>query len=179
MYRKCTTEASVQHQKQVTDTLLEMMKKTPYEDISVTQLCRNAGITRRIFYHLFSNKTGALYALVDHKILDYEHYNKGIPWDSLRFFRYWKEQKPFLDVLCENGFSGLLLERMLNLALTEDYDVRHWLHHHGWAGYSQEVIVFGLSGVIGLVYSWYYGGFQKEPEEMAALLDQIAIPYVK
>lgn len=176
MYRKCATEKSALHQKQVTESLLELMQKIPYEDITVTQLCQAAGVTRRVFYHLFSNKTGALYALVDGRILNIESYGREIPNETLRFFCYWKEQKAFLDVLGENGLSGLLLERMISIVLAEDYDMRYWLRRKGWSEYSQEIVVFGLSGLIGLVYSWYYSGFRKEPEEMAALMDQTIAP---
>lgn len=179
MYRQCATEISALHQRQVTESLLALMQKMPYEDITVTQLCQTAGVTRRVFYHLFSNKTGALHALVDHKILDIESYGRDIPNDALRFFRYWKEQKAFLDALSESGMSGLLLERMIDSVLTEDYDVRYWLQKHGWAGNSKEVIIYGLSGLMGLVYSWYYSGYQKEPEEMAALLEQMTQPFLK
>ena len=179
MYRKCTTEISALHQKQVTDALLELMQKIPYEDITVTQLCQAAGVTRRIFYHLFSNKTGALHALVDHKIMDIESYGRGIPNESVRFFRYWKDQKAFLDALAENGVSGLLLERMINNVLTEDYGVQYWLQRNGWTNNSQEIIIFGLSGLVGLVYSWYYSGFRQDPQEMAALVEQITLPFMK
>lgn len=173
MYRKCATDISVQHQKQVTQSLQELMLKMPYEDITVTQLCQAAGISRRIFYHLFTNKTGALHALVDHKILDSESYGGEIQDTLVRFFCYWREQQDFLDALAKNNMSGLLLEQMINCVMTEDYDVRYWLKEKGWAGNSQEVVIFGLSGLVGLVYSWYYGGFRQEPEELAALVGQM------
>lgn len=173
MYRKCATETSVQHQKQVTDSLLALMEKMPYEDITVTQLCQTAGITRRIFYHLFSNKTGALHALVDHKILNIESYGRDIPNETLRFFRYWKDQKAFLDALAENGMSGLLLERMINSVLTEHHDVLYWLQRNSWPNNSREIVIFCLSGLMGLVYSWYYSDYQQDPEEMAELADQM------
>lgn len=179
MYRKCVTEISVLHQRQVAGSLLELMQKMPYEDITVTQLCQAAGITRRIFYHLFSNKTGALHALLDHKILDIESYGREISNESLRFFCYWRDQKTFLDALAENGMSGLLLERMISNVLAEDYDVRYWLRRKGWSDNSKEVIIFGLSGLMGLVYSWYYSGYQQAPEEMAALVEQIFRPFLK
>lgn len=177
MYRKCATEISAQHQKQVTEALLLLMQKMPFEDITVTQLCQAAGVTRRVFYHLFSNKLGALHALVDHRILDIESYGREIANDTLRFFRYWKDQKAFLDALAENGVSGLLLERMIQSVLAEDYDLLYWLRKKGWNEYSQEVIIFLLSGLMGLVYSWYYSGYQKSPEEMADLLDQMIAPF--
>ena len=85
MYRKCSTEISVQNQRKVTAGLLELMRETPYEDITVSSLCQCAGITRRIFYHLFSNKTDALYALIDHVILGIEGYRLDVPDETLRF----------------------------------------------------------------------------------------------
>lgn len=179
MYRKCATEISALHQKQVTESLLGLMQKMPYENITVTQLCQAAGITRRVFYHLFSSKTGALYALVDHKILAIESFGTDVPDETLRFFRYWKEQKALLDVLQENGMSGLLLERMVNSVLTEDRDIQYWLQRNGWPDNSQELIIFGLTGLMGLVYSWYYTGYRREPEELAALVDQIIRPHLK
>ena len=174
MYRKCATDISVQHQKQVAESLLALMQRMPYENITVTHLCQTAGVTRRVFYHLFSNKLGALHALVDHKILDLEASALVVPDESLRFLLYWKEQKVFLDALSENGFSGLLLERMINKVLEEDYEILYGLRRSGWADNSKEVIIFGLSGLVGLIYSWYYSGFQQKPEELAMLVAKLA-----
>ena len=49
MYRKCSTEVSVQNQRKVTAGLLKLMQETAYEEITVSFLCQCAGITRRIF----------------------------------------------------------------------------------------------------------------------------------
>lgn len=176
MYRKCTTEISALHQKQITQSLLDLMQKMAYDDITVTQLCQAAGITRRIFYHLFSNKAGALYALIDTTILEIESYGRDIPNASERFFRYWKENRLLLDALAENKMSGLLLERMISNVLTEDYDLQYWLQLKGWSENSKEIIIFGISGLMGLVYSWHYDGFRRSPEEMAALLNKAISP---
>ena len=176
MYRKCATEISARHQRLVTDSLFDLLRKMSYEDISVTQLCQAAGVTRRVFYHLFSNKTGALHALVDHKILAIEAYAPESENELLRFFRYWKEEKDFLDVLWENGLSGLLLERMISIVLKEDIDVHYRLRRHGLSGDSAEVIIYSVSGLLGLVYSWYAGGFEKTPEEMTRIVVQMNQP---
>lgn len=176
MYRKCTTEISVQHQHQVTEALLELMKKIPYEDITVTQLCQAAGVTRRVFYHLFSNKTGALHALIDHKVMSFESYSENIPDELLRFFCYWKAQRQLLDVLWENGMSGILLERIIDRVLKEDFDVRYWLRSNGWIHNDKEAIIFGFTGLMGLVYSWHYTGYKQTPEEMAAVVRQMLSP---
>lgn len=173
MYRKCVTEVSARHQKQAADALLELMTKMPYEDITVTQLCQTAGITRRIFYHLFSGKTGALWALLDHAILQLESYSPRVQDDSLRFFLYWKENRRLLEALQANRLSGTLLERMIACVLDESYDLRYWLKKNGWAEEEKDVIIFHLTGVMGIVFRWYYSGFRESPEEMAALLKKI------
>lgn len=172
MYRKCITEVSVQHQKQVEDALLELMQKIPYADISVTALCQVAKISRRVFYHLFSSKTDALYALIDHSILAAEGYHTDIPDEALRFFRYWKEHKSLLAVLTENGLTNLLLERMVSIIVSEDYDIRHWLRTDDPRS-GKEILIFNLCGAMGITYNWHYSGYEKSPEEMAALLVQL------
>ena len=172
MYRKCVTEISVRHQKQVEEALLELMQKMPYEDVSVTQLCQTAGVSRRVFYHLFNNKTGALYAMIDHIILESGNYDPQNRDEALRFFRYWKDHRHLLDALHENQLTGLLLERMIENVMSEDYDLRYWLKINGWEQ-EKDVILFHLSGIMGLVYRWYYSGFRETPEEMAALLKKI------
>lgn len=172
MYRKCVTEVSVQHQRQVEHALLELMQKMPYEDISVTQLCQTALVSRRVFYHLFNNKTGALYAMIDHTLLEAESYCPELRDHALRFFLFWKKHRQLLDILQDNGLTGILLERMIACVLNEDYDIRYWLKTKGWEQ-EKDVIIYHITGIMGLVYRWYYSGFRESPEEMAAVLKRI------
>lgn len=172
MYKKCITECSVLHQRQVENALLELMQKQSYESITVTQLCQSAGITRRIFYHLFTSKTGALYAMIDHHILASGSYRPELSDDALRFFCFWKDHRALLDVLQANGLAGILLERMISCVLDEEFDLRLWLKRNGWKE-EKDIIIFHLSGIIGLVYRWYFSHFRESPEEMAALLVKI------
>lgn len=171
MYRKCVTEISVQHQKQFEAALLALMQKVPYEQITVTQLCQEAGIARRIFYHLFGSKQDALHALLDHTILGMESFQPEMQ-DLLRFLLYWKENKALLDALRSNQMSGLLLERMIGSILREDYDVWRWLQAEDLRN-RQDILVFNISGIMGLIFSWYYSDFQKSPEQMAALMENL------
>lgn len=175
LYRKCVTEKTAIQQKQITESLLELMQVKPFSEITVTQLCQHAGVSRRIFYYLFSNITGALYALVDRKILEVKIYEKN---EIVDFFKYWKDQAILLNALDQNGVSGLLLERMIASVLQEDYDVHNWLQSHGWKDNSRDLIVFGFTGIMGLVYSWHYSGYQRKPEEMAALVENLMAPYL-
>lgn len=172
MYRKCVTERSVRNQRQLENALLELMLKMPYGDISVTQICQEAGISRRIFYHLFGSKQDALYGLIDHRILDMESFRTDLSDLALRFLLYWQAQKQLLDALNQNQMSGLLLERMIGSILREDYDVWRWLQAEDLQN-RQDILVFNISGILGLIFSWYHSGFQKSPEQMAALMGNL------
>ena len=172
MYRKCTTEISVRHQRQVEDALLGMMLTMPYADITVTALCEAAGITRRIFSHLFPSKTDALQGLIDHTILGIEGYRPDITDQVLRFCFYWRDQAPLLEALRRNNIAGLLLERLVINVLNEDYDVRYWLKDYDWDT-GTDIIIFYLSGIMGLTYGWYHSGYRRSPEDMAHLLSQL------
>ena len=172
MYRKCATDISAQNQRRVETALRELMLKQDFGDITVTDLCRKAGITRRIFYYLFNNKQDALYAMVDHAILDIESYMSEGKDQTLRLFLYWRDQKDLLDALNRNQLSGLLLERMIESVLREDYDIWNLFQAEDPQN-RQDIIVFNFSGIMGLIFSWYASGFQKSPEQMAALMVQL------
>lgn len=166
MYRKCATEHSARNQRTFENALLELMLKMPYEDITVT------GISRRIFYHLFSGKQDALYSLIDHRTLDIESYRTDLSDMALRFFLYWQSQKALLDALRRHGLWSILLERMVGSILREDYDVWRWLRVDAPENRG-EILIFNLSGIMGLVFRWHDAGFDKSPEQMAALIAQL------
>lgn len=169
MYRKCATERSARNQRKIENALLELMCRQSYGEISVTQICETADLSRRTFYHLFGSKQDALYGLIDHRILDVEGYRTDLPDLALRYFLYWQDQQVLLDALTKNRMSGLLLERMIISIMQEDYDVWRWLQAEDLRD-RQDILVFNVSGVMGLVFSWYYSGFRKTPEEMTRLM---------
>ena len=177
MYRKCATEISARNQHSITTGLLELMQKIPYEEITVTQICQSAGVSRRIFYHLFSNKTDALYALVDRTILSGESYRPDITDEPLRFCLYWRDQKPLLDALRSSNLSNLLLERMVDNTLSEAYDIRYRLMAVD-RDMATDAVIFNLCGIMGLTYGWYYSGYDRSPEEMARRITRLVTPSV-
>ena len=71
MYKICATQASKQRQRELEAGLMNIMLHHQYENISVSDLCENMGIPRKAFYRYFSSKEGALYALIDHSLLDF------------------------------------------------------------------------------------------------------------
>ena len=56
MYTMCSTEKTAQQQLKFEETFLQMLLETHYDDITISELCRRAGLSRKIFYRLFEKK---------------------------------------------------------------------------------------------------------------------------
>ena len=117
MYKICSTEKSALHQRQLETAFLTLALQQNYDDITISAVCREAGLSRKVFYRLFENKNDVLYALIDHTLAAFEAYCPGD--DPLRrFFSYWQEQKPLLDALDLSQCNALLMDRVVRFVLT-------------------------------------------------------------
>ena len=178
MYKHCTTEESVLRQRQLEKCLLELMQAVPYPQITIGHICQQADISRKSFYRYFGSKDGCLYALIDHCIMDGasqylpdrdEAYRSHAFYE--RFFSYWKDMSPLLDVLEKNHLSLIIVERMMYYVDQEERSLHYYLG--GSADDSYEQILFMVSGIMGLVLSWHHNGFQKTVTQMADILEKV------
>ena len=121
MYKLCKTEQSAKRQRQLEQGLLSMMASTQYEQISVSDLCDHMQVPRKSFYRYFASKDGALHALIDHTLMEYEGLNlvyrrgekRTILLELTQFFQFWLNKKAFLDALQKSRMSGMLVERSM------------------------------------------------------------------
>ena len=172
MYKLCKTEQSAQRQRQLERGLLEMMKHHRFEEISVSDLCDRMQLPRKSFYRYFSSKDGALFALLDHTLMEFyetgtlEGLRGGSPIEDLeRFFSFWKKRKDLIDAMQRSNLSGMLVERSMNLAKQEQL----------MPGYVQEweetlkdvAMSFAVCGLLSMVLQWHREGYKIPTEKMA------------
>mgnify|MGYP003299808584 CR=1 FL=1 len=74
MYKLCSTEKSAQQQRQLEQAFLTLLLQMPYDSIRISEVCRQAGCSRKVFYRLFESKTDMMMALIDHTLLDFEQH---------------------------------------------------------------------------------------------------------
>ena len=184
MYKLCKTEQSAERQRQLEKGLLRLMLTHRYEDISVSDLCEYMNIPRKSFYRYFSSKDGALYALLDHTMMEF--YEEGFRTpsggtalgDLDQFFVFWYQHRELLDALQRSQLGGILVERATSLALRERLMpgyIRSWNQE-----LQQLALSFSVCGLISMVIQWYQQGFRTSPEEMTkvaqVMLTQPLIP---
>lgn len=182
MYTLCTTEKTAEQQRQFEKTFLQMLLDSDYDSITISDLCRKAGLSRKIFYRLFERKADVLYSMVDRTIMECEYYvpDESVgPGEMHRFFAYWRHQKDLLDALLKHQNSSLLSDRAVRFALNEDTTMVHAFGaDENRFGY--EMVVFYITGIFSLVLTWHSQGYNHSIDEMAQLMMDILMnPVIK
>ena len=175
MYKQCRTEQSAARQRELERGLLEAMSQQRYDEISVSDLCDRLQIPRKSFYRYFSGKDGALHALIDHALMDYdrfewpEHSGETQPpeLDMARVFAYWKYRKPLLDALERSGLSGMLVQRAIGYTQTE-------MEQPLFLSRSEKkerdyIMQFAVCGLMSMVVQWHHEGYLLSEERMAKI----------
>ena len=180
MYKMCKSEQSAQRQRQLEQGLLKAMSAHHYDEISVSDLCDQMGIPRKSFYRYFSGKDGALHALIDHTLLEFESFPSNIKKGEKptyqkyleRFFLFWKEQKPLLDALERSGISGILVTRSIDHALSDAGAPKRFLPQDERLA-REHATMFGVCGLMSMVLNWHHGGYSLLPWQMAEIAVQL------
>ena len=130
---------------------------------------------RKTFYRYFPPKEDCLLALIDHTLSDcntvaltgWEGDQELKQIDLERFFTYWRGQKVFLDVLRDNGFRYLLLDRTTVI-------VDSMKENDTPADFAQDQVEYFIAhGLMTAVLRWHHFGFQSTPKEMASIFSQL------
>ena len=174
MYKICQTEQSSKRQRAIENGFLTLLCKKRYEDISISDLCAYLDIPRKTFYRYFSSKDGALYALLDHTMMDFQLEEnhaapriQSAPGDLERFFSFWYNHASLLDALERSGLSGILVERATTFALREKMMPRYML---SWdASYQSIALSFAICGLLSMVIQWHHQRFPHTPQEMTRI----------
>ena len=175
MYKLCKTEQSAARQRQLEEGLLQAMQSQHYETISVSDLCDRLQIPRKSFYRYFSNKDGALHALLDHTLLEYESFaserageSRALHGDLEHFFLYWLKQKPLLDALQRSNLSGVQIERAVAHALADTVMPARFLPGDSREA-QQQITAFSVCGLLSMVLTWHHDGYPSTAAQMAGI----------
>lgn len=176
MYKLCKTEQSARRQRELEWGLLSAMSTHQYEEISVSDLCDQMEIPRKSFYRYFSSKEGALHALIDHTLLEFESFPSNLKpgekrtyqKDLERFFLFWKSQKPLLDALERSGISGVLVTRSIEHAMSDAGSPRRFLPQDERIA-REHATTFAVCGLMSIVLNWHHSGYLLRPDQMAEI----------
>lgn len=168
----CHTEYGMKKKEQMERSLLDLMRRQPYSEITVTDICREAAIPRRTFYHYYESKESVLDSVVEGTMQQcflevMSILRSGMMKESfVRIFRFWEgDNRAKLDALIQNGlesrlmFWSLQFIRAERLSLLSDSDLNPKLMEIG--------LMVGVTDFFSLLFYWSRGNYQETPEQMA------------
>ncbi len=167
------TEAAASRQMKIEQCLLDNLTETDFERISVADMCRQMGISRRLFYTYFPDKETCLFSLIDRMIQD-----SMLPFSStdvsdhalsemtIDYLLFWKKHSDFLEMIVRQHMKGVLVDRcFLNLQKRGDY----LLKFLSTAEVKADNNVLWLYAAIRLLilFQWHEQDYHTPVEEMA------------
>ncbi|MBO5907394.1 MAG: TetR/AcrR family transcriptional regulator [Clostridia bacterium] len=175
MYKLCKTESATKRQRDIEECFLTLLKQKNYEDITVTELCEKMKMPRKAFYRYFDSKEDALYALIDHKMLEYDAYtnNKSNTPRSLTseledYFKYWMGKRELLSALDKSSLLGIFIDRSVNFPIGDRVSISKFLPAEK-DEVGHKILKFAFVGLCYTMIEWYRSDFNTPPREMAKL----------
>jgi AcrR family transcriptional regulator len=184
--RNHSTPTAQRRQTQIEDCLFEKMQTTPWQSISVADICRNVGISRKAYYNYYKDKEACFCGYIDRVIQESLLYatqslsSNLTPMDAIILvLDFWKSKKVFLDLLKKNNQVHLLVDRCVSYALHEDRSVLQMLNTESLPT-DTDILSCYVAIQINLIVLWHNRNFDTPTEIMAKKLMRIMFePLIK
>ena len=151
---------------------LALLKREKYKDITITQLCQEAGLSRKTFYENFKKKEDILEYFINASCIAYpKSEDKQSP--LLHYFKYWHSMQEWVLVLLENDMwyevNRIAIEHYSPLLTSRNWEelLEHQYKNRGF------VFLFFNAGFSEVIKHWALNGFKESPEELAEMTEFI------
>ncbi|MBR4744477.1 MAG: TetR/AcrR family transcriptional regulator [Oscillospiraceae bacterium] len=149
----------------ITDALLLLMKKKPYEKITITEICEKAGTTRMSFYRNFESKEDIVKkhvqeitdSFVNESEISYKNDSTQVYFNKL--FSHFEKNMTFTKALYQAGLIHLVKEEFDRIFLSIHKDE-----------YDDFKSCFLAGGIYNIFLLWLEKGCRESPRELAEKL---------
>ena len=150
MYEGCNKTA-VASQIAIADALLLLMTQKPYSRISISEICKNADVSRQTFYSLFDSKENVIsFALARKYCFHPEEH--GCCGESMRlenichaYSMYIIDRRDILDVLVRNDLMYLMQDSLYECLLSSAGCLTGYSYED--RVYAADFLAGGLTGI--------------------------------
>ncbi|MDY2777774.1 MAG: TetR/AcrR family transcriptional regulator [Collinsella sp.] len=156
----------------IATAMIKLVKDKPLGSISITELCRTAGVSRMAFYRNYTSKEDVLESRLDELIVEYRSFSEppraqGGAWNSranlIQCLLFLKSNKDFLECLYRCGLTNRLLDSITQFL------IERW----GDGTSEGEYALTAFTGALCTVYvRWAIDDFMESPHMLASLLEQ-------
>lgn len=158
--------------------LLTLLEKDSFSDITISEICIQADLSRRTFYRHFNSKEELLCFYIERLCFSYndlfqEESDRRLPNVTRIFFSFWLEHRPFLLLLKKNHLESLLFNTFSKLlpAIYQDSSIKPLTTPNMTSRYY--ISIFCSGGYALLLLHWLDHGCTDSPEFMAETIQNL------
>lgn len=161
----------------LTNALLKLMNTYDFKEITVTQIAQEAGLSRKTFYRLFTNKDEILnnfledtiniffISLKDKKLHNY--------WDVVElYFNFWEERKSLIQLFLKNNLLFLLYDTSYKCSFEAFEIVRNKETASTFSDTLPYLLAYSIGGMHSLLIKWIEDDMSVPYEEIISTLKQ-------
>ena len=171
--RTRNTATAQRRQRQIEDCLYDNLLRTPWQSISVADICRQVGISRKAYYNYYKDKEACFCAYIDRVIRDSVleasqslRVNATPMEAATALLEHWKAKKEFFDILVNNNLLYFLMARNIHYVQTEDRTILDMLSTKDIPT-DTDILGCYTAVQLTLILQWYSRGFDTPTEELA------------
>ena len=149
----------------IIESLFNLMKKTKYTNISITEITEKAGVSRVSFYRNFDSKEDIIKKWISNTTDNFLN-NSNISYENdsskdyfIKLFTHLEKHKDKTTLIYNANLSYLLKNEFDNKLLTIYKE-----KYHNYKSY------FIAGGIYNVFYYWLINGYKENPNELAEKL---------
>ncbi len=174
MYTLNENHQALQSQHMITNALLSLMATYTYEEITITQICQEAQVSRQTFYRNFEFKNDILEFHLDNIIHGYTstfpNNNHTDTYQHLYgLFVYLQSYKDFLKLLKQNNLF-FLLNKAIVANILNSFNTSNLIYSDKERNLNSYVSDFIASTICSIISRWVENNFKESSQTLAKLM---------
>lgn len=173
-----TNKLALQSKHWLLDSFYKLLEEKSYQEISISEISKNADLDRRTFYRHFKTKEELLEQYCQTIISEFivlllkqGTINKSKV--TIAFFSFWGNHIDFLNLLNRDNLLFFLLKEFeLLLAITRK-TVMSGIKESSITKEEHYALAFFIGGFFNLLVKWLSQGALESPEEMAEIMQTL------
>lgn len=114
-----TNKTALQSQRQIADAMMALMREKPYSQVTVSELCKAAGISRQTFYTLFTSRENVIVFTLQARYCDGPELKRPersacrgelLRWLCRGYSEYMLRNQSLIKLLVQNHIDYLLYD---------------------------------------------------------------------
>jgi AcrR family transcriptional regulator len=167
-------EDRINSQKYIKDALTALLNEHQLQDITVTDICKKAGVARVTFYKYYATIYDVMRASVDEEIKCFlKKIDNLDPYDNLQLIIEYAIEvlvpsQKIIKNLIDSNMSGILLD-YINYGIESLF--QEYLTHNNKISRIQMLFLAG--GIFNIITDWIKRGAKESPQSLAAKIYEI------